>query len=194
MNQSRRLQTSKLTYCSPSPLISILKHLHQHPSEMPPKIHILYTHRMPDIMRASHKPKNFKPNTSSFLFLPRLIEMFSTPPFSSNLHHYKASFHITPEDDKLAKHGSAYVAWKVAHLETIRKDGTIFDVEHDPVDVKFGRITEDDLKNVAGDDVEERKGVVAYVCGPPEMTDWAVEKLSDIEGVDRDRILCEKWW
>jgi len=58
---------------------------------------------------------------------------------------------------------------------------------------QYGRMEQKNLIEALGP-VEERKGVVAYVCGPPEMTDWAVQELADAEGVEKERVLCEKWW
>ena len=58
---------------------------------------------------------------------------------------------------------------------------------------KFGRFREEDLINAIGP-VDGRKGVVAYVCGPPPLTDWAVEVLRGAEGMEKERVLCEKWW
>lgn len=40
----------------------------------------------------------------------------------------------------------------------------------------------------------DRKNTVAYICGPPKMTDVFVERLSTAEGMDPKRVLCEKWW
>ena len=59
------------------------------------------------------------------------------------------------------------------------------------------------LKNVrmSGEDMElalgpvNRRGeVLAYVCGPPVMTDWAVASLRAAEGMKSEQVLCEKWW
>ena len=55
------------------------------------------------------------------------------------------------------------------------------------------RFTKQDLLNAVGP-VETRSRTVAYVCGPPVMTDWAVAKLGEFEGMDRTRVFCEKWW
>ncbi|MCJ1355224.1 MAG: hypothetical protein MMC33_005215 [Icmadophila ericetorum] len=55
------------------------------------------------------------------------------------------------------------------------------------------RPTEKDLYEALGPE-EERSGVVAYVCGPPAMTDSFVEILQAAKGMDRKRVLCEKWW
>ena len=58
---------------------------------------------------------------------------------------------------------------------------------------KFHRFMEGDLEEALGP-VEEREGVVVYVCGPPGMTDWAVAKLKGAVGMRSERVLCEKWW
>lgn len=43
--------------------------------------------------------------------------------------------------------------------------------------------------------VERRmKETVVYVCGPAGMTDEFVEIVSGIEGMERERVFCEKWW
>lgn len=42
--------------------------------------------------------------------------------------------------------------------------------------------------------LEQRKGTVAYVCGPPKMTDDVVDFLKGLEGISEERVLCEKWW
>ena len=55
------------------------------------------------------------------------------------------------------------------------------------------RMTEADLLDALGP-IDERHGVVAYVCGPPAMTDWAVDTLKVAEGMEAARIFCEKWW
>ena len=39
-----------------------------------------------------------------------------------------------------------------------------------------------------------REGVVCYVCGPPRMTDEMVEFLGRQEGMEEERVLCEKCW
>ena len=59
--------------------------------------------------------------------------------------------------------------------------------------VERRRFEEQDLIDAVGP-VEDRGKVVAYVCGPPPMTDWAVEVLKGAEGMGEERVLCEKWW
>ena len=41
---------------------------------------------------------------------------------------------------------------------------------------------------------KKRAGVVCYVCGPPPMTDDFVSLLRHAEGMEEQRVLCEKWW
>ena len=59
--------------------------------------------------------------------------------------------------------------------------------------IEFRRFVEKDLETALGP-VAERKNTVAYVCGPPTMTDWAVDVLKQSAGMDQERVLCEKWW
>jgi len=40
----------------------------------------------------------------------------------------------------------------------------------------------------------ERDGTVAYICGPPSMTDEVVGALRNAKGMTDERVLCEKWW
>lgn len=59
--------------------------------------------------------------------------------------------------------------------------------------IEFRLFEQQDLEIALGP-VEERKGIVAYVCGPPAMTDWAVSVLRRSKGMEEERVLCEKWW
>lgn len=64
----------------------------------------------------------------------------------------------------------------------------------DPINrIHRRRLLHDDLIAALGD-VEQRKGVVAYVCGPAGMTDEVVGLLRSAEGMEDQRVLCEKWW
>lgn len=63
-----------------------------------------------------------------------------------------------------------------------------------PAQAHVGRITDADLDAALGDDMAGRTSTVCYVCGPPRMTDTFVETLATRDGMDRDRVLCEKWW
>lgn len=59
--------------------------------------------------------------------------------------------------------------------------------------IEYRRFDAKDLQAALGP-IEEREKVVAYVCGPPSMTDWAVDVLKGSIGMDEKRVLCEKWW
>lgn len=61
------------------------------------------------------------------------------------------------------------------------------------VSIHHRRITHEDLISALGP-VEERRGVVAYVCGPARMTDEFVDVLQGADGMIEERVLCEKWW
>jgi len=63
-----------------------------------------------------------------------------------------------------------------------------------PEHVKAGRIEKDDLEAAIGEDRSIRQATVAYVCGPPAMTDQFVDFLSSRDGMDKRKVLCEKWW
>ncbi|KAI4730792.1 hypothetical protein E4T49_01130 [Aureobasidium sp. EXF-10728] len=63
-----------------------------------------------------------------------------------------------------------------------------------PQHVKLGRIGEEDLEAAIGQDRSTRQATLAYICGPPAMTDQFVEFLSTRDGMDRRKVLCEKWW
>lgn len=58
------------------------------------------------------------------------------------------------------------------------------------------RISEADLRAaVVGDGKFGPDQTVAYVCGPPRMTDDIVESLKGVLGEDGDqRVFFEKWW
>ena len=146
-------------------------------------------------MRGDQRPKGFKPPPRAFLFLPRLVELFSTPPFSDHPDRYKSTMFLTPppadepiSDDEMA-------TWaEIQEKKLPKMVWGVFDRPVDPVETRFGRLQKRDLERVVGDDMDERAGVVAYVCGPPKFTDWVIEEMGSIPGVDKERVLCEKWW
>ena len=59
--------------------------------------------------------------------------------------------------------------------------------------IEYRRFDAKDLQAALGP-IEEREKVMAYVCGPPLMTDWAVDVLKGSIGMDDKKVLCEKWW
>lgn len=58
---------------------------------------------------------------------------------------------------------------------------------------KKRRMNHDDLLDALGN-IGLRKNAVVYVCGVPGMTDECVGVFKDAEGMQGDRVLCEKWW
>ncbi|KKY14286.1 hypothetical protein UCRPC4_g06819 [Phaeomoniella chlamydospora] len=63
-------------------------------------------------------------------------------------------------------------------------------------DVVYGRrIQWEEIREaIGGDNEEEKKDAVVYVCGPRDMTDEIVQGLKEKEGMGEERVLCEKWW
>lgn len=61
------------------------------------------------------------------------------------------------------------------------------------VEHNYRRIGTADLLEALGK-VDCRDNTVAYVCGPPKMTDDFVCTMNSADGMDPSRVLCEKWW
>lgn len=53
------------------------------------------------------------------------------------------------------------------------------------------RFTVQDVKEAVAGQEEES---VVYVCGPAEMTDEIVDGLTRDDGMDKKRVMLEKWW
>ena len=66
-------------------------------------------------------------------------------------------------------------------------------LDTDHVEHRYRRMSSSDLLDALGP-VAMRQDTVAYVCGPPNMTDEFVKMLSTAEGMESRRVLCEKWW
>ncbi len=66
-------------------------------------------------------------------------------------------------------------------------------LDTDHIKHEHRRISHTDLIEALGP-VAGRKHTVAYICGPPKMTDEFVDILTTAEGMDSRRVLCEKWW
>ncbi|KAL9128998.1 MAG: hypothetical protein Q9217_002432 [Psora testacea] len=185
----------------PSPLISILTHLHQSLS-LPPNVQFLYSTR-------STQPRLLLfPNRT--LFLPRLLDIFTAAPSPNhNLHLFLTSpptirtpnarrvWQMEQENLTGGKNGQEMIefTWKSRRGKrtavAIKEKEKMTDCNM-RVFERFGRIGDVGLEEALGP-VEEREGVLAYVCGPPGMTDWAVAKLKGAEGMKAERVLCEKW-
>jgi ferredoxin-NADP reductase len=70
---------------------------------------------------------------------------------------------------------------------TGRCDGHI---ESGELDVHERRFTVEDVKEAVG----EKNNSVVYVCGPATMTDEIVDGLTGDGGMDKNRVMLEKWW
>ena len=148
-----------------SPLISIITHLILH-SDYHGRIELLYSSR-----------KSASGNITSILFMERIHELFKRDP-SQRRYHYTIFCTDSP----------------TLHPFTFtRKWGKDMHFVGEHQTVEFRRFGEKDLETALGP-VAERESTVAYVCGPPAMTDWAVDVLKRSKGMDQERVLCEKWW
>ena len=154
-------------------MTSILTHLHQYPDQSPPSVTLLYS--------AKRGPSGA---LNSILFFKRLSKIFSQENVSSNL-----SFELFVTDSPVSRFHSPKDPDKPVVQATYRKSTS----REEGMRVWYRRFTKEDLINALGP-VSDRNGTLAYVCGPPPMTDWAVETMRAAEGMDQDRVLCEKWW
>ncbi|KAJ8065671.1 hypothetical protein OCU04_006343 [Sclerotinia nivalis] len=41
---------------------------------------------------------------------------------------------------------------------------------------------------------QNQKQTIIYICGPPLMTDKFISYIRDTEGMDEERVVCERWW
>ena len=156
--------------------MSILTHLYQHPEQCPPSVKFLYSAR---------SGGEFRRGNYGILFYDRLHKMFGQerlPPDSS------FEMFITPQ-----RMGDSTPAVANDMDISLDNDG-IFDVQsqfHETV--RLRRFTKTDLLVALGR-IEDGGNTVAYVCGPPTMTDWAVEVLKTADNMREENVLCEKWW
>lgn len=152
-----------------SPLISILSHLYQNPHQLPPSLKFLYS--------AGQGPSG---NLTSVLFFDRLRGLFAQETPDSN-----RSFELFVTNSTLPT-TKASKEQRKKYLSEDFADGR-------PQKLQYRRLLREDLINALGP-VEGRSGTVAYVCGPQALTDWAVDRMSEAEGMQKERVLCEKWW
>jgi predicted ferric reductase len=151
-----------------NPLISILSHLIRlEASQRPEEIHFLY----------GTKTSESEPDPQSILFLPRLMDLVGMAAEPANV---TLSLFLTGptgyEGGEKIEHG------KLPNWTWARRIG-----KGDLVDALDGWR--------GGEEGEEgRHGTVCYVCGPQKMTDEVVEFLGEQQGMERGRVLCEKWW
>ena len=150
-----------------SPLMSILSHIANW-RPRPKSIQFYYSCRLP-----------LSENMDSILFLDRLKGILVAGPskpatISKGLHLYLTG--VAPENQARI-HDQAMRGYTA----------------NDGLEVYERRFTHDEIIDSLGPE-DTREGTVAYVCGPPVMTDEVVEALRNAKGMSVDRVLCEKWW
>lgn len=132
-------------------------------------MHFLYTSRLPQ----GHETASLDTVLDQILFLPRLRQIIRSQSLSRRL-HISLDLFLTNSFSDLA-------------------------VSSSPTDLKVHsrRISESDLDAavVGGDGKLDPQETVAYICGPPQMTDEMVESLKRVLGENGDkRVFFEKWW
>lgn len=153
-----------------NPIMSMLEHLHLESYLRPDRIRSL---RLLYGTRA-------RPEEAILFYerIARILEEYRTGESQEGAANlgYRTTMYLTGGTDWSSDHVSGYEALHTDH-----------------VDHEYQRITRADLLEALGP-VAGRQETVAYVCGPPKMTDEFVEILSRAEGMDSRRVLCEKWW
>ncbi|KAJ5380152.1 uncharacterized protein N7496_002580 [Penicillium cataractarum] len=154
-----------------NPLISILSHLNnQVETTQPLNIHFLYSSRLPQ----GHETASPEESLSQILFLPRIRQIILSQRQSHRLRICLDLFLTDSNSSRLAPANS-------------------------PTDLTIHskRIEKHDLQSavIGGDGKLDPRESVAYVCGPPQMTDEMVELLKGILGEGGEqRVFFEKWW
>ncbi len=126
---------------------------------------------------------------SSILFLERLGSIFN-PHFankSAQVENVQRAFKLFVTNAALPKDLSGEERLQAIRLLEWNADCM------GSSNVELRRFEQRDLEVALGP-VKERNGIVAYVCGPPAMTDWAVGVLREAKEMQAERVLCEKWW
>ena len=118
------------------------------------------------------------PSQGSILFFDRLRKIFGQ---FAKPDHQLTLFQTSASSDK----GNGLAATHVQEQGIRQAIENVF--------LKNVRMSERDMEIALGP-VNRRADVLAYVCGPPKMTDWAVAYLRAAEGMKSEQVLCEKWW
>ena len=150
--------------------MSILSHIEQNSEEKPRSIRLLYSSRVDPNM-----------DVTQILFFSRLLDIFYR---ANRSEHYNwiLELFITTNPPLNEASGLIYI-------------GDVVKQKSSPADLRMHerRISKKDLLGALGP-LEQREKTVAYVCGPPQMTDAMVNDLATAEGMDKTRVLSEKWW
>ncbi|ROW06035.1 hypothetical protein VMCG_04681 [Cytospora schulzeri] len=130
-----------------------------------------------DFLYSVRDPGDGKRNASNVLFLERLSKIFKGDKVKGRL-----SLFLTPGGRSGDGDGSGSAEGD--------DDAKMMGLD---LPFKRRRITTDDIASAIE---EDKRFAVIYVCGVPTMTDEFVEKLTSADGlgIERHRILYEKWW
>ncbi|KAK8191424.1 hypothetical protein IWZ00DRAFT_544631 [Phyllosticta capitalensis] len=153
-----------------NPLISILTHLYSQPSHdyQNLRIHFIYATKAPA--------------SGSVLFLDRLLRVAARAPRTFDL-----KLCLTGDAEDVERVASDVSQHGLSNVEVLQRRVGADDV--------VAHLGERDGDGVLPDEVlKERQSTVAYVCGPQRMTDVFVRVLEGVEGLGKERVLCEKWW
>ena len=129
--------------------------------------------------------KGYSGSMSSILFMKQIHKLFEMD-LSQRRHRY--TIFCTNRSNLPSGSHVGKPSLKVIRQ---RKEDALYVGQHHSVE--YRRFEGEDLRTALGP-VSEREKTVAYVCGPPAMTEWAVEVLQRSIGMEEKRVLCEKWW
>jgi ferredoxin-NADP reductase len=152
-----------------SPLISMLSVLLK--AEPSLEVTLMYSTKLP-----SESPK-----PEEVLFLPRILELFSSAHALSNRerkNRIELFFTGLGEDDDYPNFDGILSSLHTPDL---------------PIVISQNRMASLDVSMAVGSKEEQRSSVF-YVCGPPDMTDEITKFIQRHHDVDKARVLCEKWW
>ncbi|KAJ5637985.1 hypothetical protein N7490_007864 [Penicillium lividum] len=151
-----------------NPLISIISHINQTKTKNPLNVQILYSSRLPQ----GQETETSESVLEQILFLPRIRHIIRSQGPSSQLRISLDVFLTSASTSQFPSESPA------------------------DLNIHLRRISEQDLRSalVGGRNKPDPQHTVAYVCGPPAMTDELVEKLQGILGDKPQRVLFEKWW
>ena len=129
----------------------------------------------------STKLPSESPKPEEVLFLPRILELFSSAHALSD-HQSKNRIELfftgLEEDDAYPDFDEILDSLHAPDL---------------PIVISPNRMAALDLSIALGSKGEQRSSVF-YVCGPPAMTDEVTKFIRRQHDVDMARVLCEKWW
>lgn len=152
-----------------SPLISILSVILKEDPSL--EVTLMYSTKLPS---KSPKPEEV-------LFLPRVLELFSSAHALSD-HQGKNRIELfftgLEEDDDYPDFNEILDSLHTPDL---------------PIVISPNRMAALDVSIAVGSKEEQRSSVF-YVCGPPAMTDEITKFIRRHHDIDMGRVLCEKWW